>query len=210
MTQGTRTIMTLGLATAIALTLGLSPVQANSYGYGKDGHAGGGHGAMGGHGMGMMHSSTGHLIRHLLKHEKDIGLSGDQVKQLKELQLNLDKMRIKTEADIQVAERELKALMEDDKTDLGAIESKLKQSEDLQVGLRMAAFKARRDVLALLTPEQRTKEKAEHEKVMQQHREKNKGQGHGTMPHGKSPHSANPHQGAASGTPAAPGTMSVQ
>ncbi len=213
MTQRTRTLVTFGMASAMMLALGLSGARANDYGYGKEGHAGGGHSAMGGHGMGMMHSSTGHLIRHLLKHEKEIGLTGDQVAKLKEMQLNLDKTRIKSEADIQVAERELRSLLEDEKSDLGAVEAKLKQSEDLQVGLRMASFKARRDVLALLTPEQRAKEKAEHEKMMQQHKDKGKGHGttpHGTAPHGASPHGGNPHKGTGSTAPAAPGTMSVQ
>lgn len=213
MTQRTGTLVTFGMASAMMLALGLSGAQANDYGYGKEGHAGGGHSAMGGHGMGMMHSSTGHLIRHLLKHEKEIGLTGDQVAKLKEMQLNLDKTRIKSEADIQVAERELRSLLEDEKSDLGAVEAKLKQSEDLQVGLRMASFKARRDVLALLTPEQRAKEKAEHEKMMQQHKDKGKGHGtapHGAASHGASPHGGNPHKGTGSTAPAAPGTMSVQ
>jgi periplasmic protein CpxP/Spy len=216
MMRSTRTMMMLGLSSAIALTVGLSTVQANEYGYGKEGHAGGGHSAMGGHGMGMMHSSTGHLIRHLLKHERDIGLTAEQVTKLKEMQLNLDKTRIKSEADIQVAERELRALLEDEKSDLGAVEAKLKQSEDLQVGLRMASFKARRDVLALLTPEQRTKEKAEHEKMMQQHKSKgspheSKGSPHGgTSSHGTTPHGANPHKGAGSPAPSNPGSMSAQ
>jgi Spy/CpxP family protein refolding chaperone len=107
------------------------------------------------------------------------------------MQLNLDKVRIKTEADIQVAERELKALMEDEKLDLGAIEAKLKQSGDLQVGLRMTSIKARRDVYALLTPEQRVKEKTEHEKVMQQHKDAGKGY---SNPHG-GPMKENPHKG---------------
>ena len=66
-----------------------------------------------------MHGGAGHLIRHLLKHEKDIGLNPDQVAKLKDTQLNLDKTRIKMEADIQVAERELKALIEDEKSDMG-------------------------------------------------------------------------------------------
>lgn len=193
-------IMTLTIAAAVSLTLGTAGVWAE--GYGKEGHAGGGHSAMGGHGMGgMMHSSTGHLIRHLLKHEKEIGLTVEQVTKLKDIQLNLDKTRIKAEADIQVAERELKALTDDEKSDLGAIEAKLKQSEDMQVGLRMTSIKTKREVLGLLTPEQRAKEKAEHEKMMQQH--KGAGSGHGT-PHG----GANPHKGA--GVPAAPGSMSVQ
>jgi len=201
-------IMTLTLAAAVSLTLGTSGARAE--GYGKDGHAGGGHSAMGGHGMGgMMHSSTGHLIRHLLKHEKEIGLTAEQVTKLKDIQLNLDKTRIKAEADIQVAERELKALTDDEKSDLGAIEAKLKQSEDMQVGLRMTSIKTKREVLGLLTPEQRAKEKAEHDKVMQEH--KGAGSGHGN-PHGGgavNPHGgANPHKGT--GTPAAPGNMSVQ
>jgi Spy/CpxP family protein refolding chaperone len=163
---------------------------------------------MGGHGMGMMHSSTGHLIRHLLKHEKDLGLTADQVAKLKEMQLNLDKARIKAEADIQIAERELKALIEDEKSDLGAIEAKLKQSEDLQVGLRLTAIKTRRDVLALLTPEQRAKEQAEHEKMMQQH--KDMGKGRGSNPHGANPHGTNPHKGSGGAAPTPPSGMSVQ
>lgn len=185
--QRSRTaLMTMSLAAAFSLALGASGVWAE--GYGKEGHAGSGHGSMGGPGMGMMHSSAGHLIRHLLKHEKNIGLTADQVAKLKEIQLNLDTTRIKAEADIQVAERELKALTDDEKSDLGAIEAKLKQSEDLQVGLRMTSIKTKREVLGLLTPEQRAKEKAEHERMMQQH----KGSGHGT-PHGGG--TANPHGG---------------
>jgi Spy/CpxP family protein refolding chaperone len=213
MTQLHRGFFTAGTALAFTLALALSGAGANEPGYGhgggKEGY-GGGHGSMGGHGMGMMHSSTGHLIRHLLKHEKEIGLTADQVAKLKDIQLNLDKTRIKAEADIQVAERELKALTDDEKSDLGAIEAKLKQSEDMQVALRMTSIKTRREVLGLLTAEQRAKEKAEHEKMMQQH--KGTGQGHGA-PHGGG--MANPHGGMNShkgGTtaPSAPSDMKVQ
>ncbi|SLM46397.1 conserved exported protein of unknown function [Nitrospira japonica] len=196
MKKGIRNVMTLGAASAFTLALATSGVWANEPGYGKDGHGGGEHGGMRGHGMGMMHSSAGHLIRHLLKHEKEIGLTPDQVTKLKEIQLNLDKTRIKSEADIQVAEREIKALTDNEKSDLGAIEAKLKQSEDLQVALRMTSIKTRREVLALLTPEQRQKEQAEHEKMMQQHKEGGKD--------GKNPHGGgmgNPHGGMTPGHP---------
>jgi len=206
MKQGTQTIVTLGIASVFALTVGMSTVWANEPGYGKEGHGGSGHSSMGGHGASMMHNSTGQLIRHLLKHEQQIGLTAEQVTKLKDMQLNLDKTRIKTEADIQVAERELKALTEDEKSDLGAIETKLKQSGDLQVGLRMVSVTARREVLALLTPEQRAKEKAEHEKVMQQH--KDAGMGYGN-PHG-GPMKANPHMGGDAAQPAPPSSMNVQ
>ena len=204
MKQGAGIIATLGVASVFALTVGMSTVWANEPGYGKEGHGGGGHSSMGGHGGSMMHNSAGYLIRHLLKQEKEIGLTVEQVTKLKEMQLNLDKTRIKTEADIQVAERELKSLTEDEKSDLGAIEAKLKQSGDLQVGLRMASIKARRDVLALLTPEQRAKEKTEHDKVMPQHQDAGKAY---SNPHGGTMRD-NPHKGGM--PPSPPSNMNVQ
>ena len=196
------------MAGAFVLAMGIATVSANEPGYagGKDGYGGGGHGTMGSHGMGMMHNSAGHLIRHLLKHETEIGLTPDQVTKLKEIQLNLDKTRIKSEADIQVAERELKALTDDEKSDLKAIEAKLRQSEDMQVALRMTSIKTRRDVLAILTPEQRAKEKAEHEKMMQQHKEGGKSPG-GGMPNPHGTMQGNPHGGA---SPVPPSNMTVK
>jgi Spy/CpxP family protein refolding chaperone len=215
MKKGIQGVSTLVIAGALTLSMGVAGASANEPGYGhgegKDGYGGRGHGMMGSHGMGMMHSSTGHLIRHLLKHEKEIGLTADQVAKLKDIQLSLDKTRIKSEADIQVAERELKALTDDEKSDLKAIESKLKQSEDMQVALRMTSIKTRRDVLALLTQEQRAKEKAEHEKMMQQHKEG--GRAHGTMPGGMNPHGGgmqgNPHMGGGA-APMPPSDMKAQ
>jgi len=203
MKKKTQGMLTLGIAAAFALAIGISGAWANEPGYGsgmKDGYGSGSHGAMGSHGMGMMQSSAGHLIRHLLKHEKEIGLTADQVSKLKDIQLKLDKTRIKAEADIQVAERELKALTDEEKSDLGAIEAKLKQSEDMQVALRMTSIKTRREVLGLLTPEQRAKEKAEHEKMMQQHREG--GRAYGSQPGGM----MNPHGGSMPGNPHMGGT----
>jgi periplasmic protein CpxP/Spy len=219
MTAITKTTTAFAVASACLLMMGIPSLWANdpSYSHGGGMHGAGGHG----YGKGMMHSGTGHLIRHLLKHEKDIGLTADQVTKLKDIQLNLDKARIKAEADIQIAERELKALTESEKSDLAAIEAKLRQSEDLQVGLRMTSIKTRRDVMGLLTPEQRTKEKSEHDKVMDQH--KGYGSSHGgAMPYGANPHDGNPHGANPYGTnphgkspheaipPAPPSSMSVQ
>ncbi len=112
--------------------------------------------------------STGHYLRHLLRHHKEIGLTTEQVKKLKAIQLDLNRTRVRAEAEVQVAELELASLVEDEKADLSAVEAKVKQSEMLEVGLRMAAIKAKREALVLLTPEQREKEKAEHEKMMRQ------------------------------------------
>jgi periplasmic protein CpxP/Spy len=186
----TTKLFTFATASALACALTVSPTWANPEG-GYGGHGdkhekGSRHGSGAGMMEMMMHGGAGHLIRHLLKHEKDIGLSAEQVAKLKEMQLNLDRSRIKMEADIQVAERELKALTEEDKTDMGAIESKLKQSEDVQIALRLLSIKTRREAMALLTAEQRTKQQAEHDKAMQQHK------GGYDAPHGKNPHGGNP------------------
>ncbi|MGQ0811300.1 MAG: Spy/CpxP family protein refolding chaperone [Nitrospiraceae bacterium] len=183
MKKASFTPLTLSVVALFLSALFLQPAWANppagegpgkgsdKESYGKEG----GHGM--GRGMGMMHGGTGHFIRHLLKHEKEIGLKEDQVAKLKELQTNLDKTRTKAEEDIMAAQREIKTMVDDEKTDLAAIEAKLKQSEDQEVALRMSAIKTRREALALLTPEQREKEKAEHQKMMQQHKEKGKGHG---------------------------------
>ena len=53
---------------------------------------------------------------------------------------------------------------------------------------------------ALLTPEQRAKEKSEHEKAMQQHKDAGKGYGN---PHGGAM-KGNPHKGGDAAQPAPP------
>jgi periplasmic protein CpxP/Spy len=186
--MGQWTSLSVGIAFVSALSLqaawaepenphGKGSYDKSEYSHGKGdtehGKGRDGHGYGGGHGMGMMggwHASTGHLLRHMLKHSTEIGLKDDQVTKLKEMQLNLDKIRIKMEADIMISERELRAMVEDDKSDLSAIESKLKEGESHEAALRMAAIKMRREALALLTPDQRGKLKSEHEKMLPPHR----------------------------------------
>jgi Spy/CpxP family protein refolding chaperone len=111
-------------------------------------------------------SYTAHYLHHLFKHQKEIGLTDEQVTKLKALSLDFDKARIKHHADIEIAERELAALAHDEKADLTAIETKLKEVKALEVTAQLAAIKTKREALALLTPEQRDKEKAEHGKMM--------------------------------------------
>jgi hypothetical protein len=54
----------------------------------------------------------------------------------------------------------------------------------MEVALRMAAIKTRREAMGLLTSEQREKEKAIHEKMMQEH----KGMMGGPSDGAKTPH----------------------
>ena len=138
---------------------------ASQPGYSKSQH---GRGGMS-HGMGGRFSGAGHYLRHLLRHQEAIGLTDEQVTRLKAIQLELDKTRIRTEADIMVAERELASLVDDEKADMSAIEGKLKQSEGLSTSLRLSALKARREAMSVLNPDQRKKERLEHDKMMHQH-----------------------------------------
>ena len=151
----------LAFLSALVFALGLSygPVWADKKDGNGKGHGGGyskgqgyGHGKRG-HGFGMHRGTTGHLIRGLLSSSEEMGLTDEQTKKLKAIQLDLDRTRIRMEADIKVAEREARALV-DETSSLSAIEAKLKESSQLQVGLRMTAIKARRDVMGVLTPEQ--------------------------------------------------------
>ena len=173
-------IMAVLFVAGLSVTGVWADSDSKEYGHGKEGssHRGG----YGGH-MGMMHGGAGHFITHLLKHEKEIGLSAEQVEKLKGLQQDLEKTRTKAESDVQAVERELRTMVKDEKADMGAIEGKLKQSAEMQTALRLAAIKTRREALALLTPEQRDKEKAEHDRAMEEHRKKRK------------EHKDNPHTG---------------
>jgi Spy/CpxP family protein refolding chaperone len=165
-------VLAEALAVMVIVGFSMQPAWAEE-GYGHAGQQGMGSG-MGGH-----RESTGHYLRHLVRHQKEIGLTTEQVAKLKAIQLDLDRTRIRTEAEVLVADRELAALVEDEKADLSSIEAKVKQSQTLEGSLRITAIKAKRDAIALLTPEQREKEKAEHEKMMREHR---KGEmGGGTM-----------------------------
>ena len=89
------------------------------------------------------------------------------MKKLKGIELDYDRARIKSEAEIRIAERELLGLVEDEKSDMSAIEAKVKQSEMLEADLRVTALKARRAALAVLTPEQLENAKTAHEKRRQ-------------------------------------------
>lgn len=132
---------------------------------------GGGHAfGMTRHGMSGHGGVTSHTLRHLLRHQQDLGLTNEQVTKLSTLALDQDRAQIRTRADVQVAERELRALVADEKTDLSVIEAKVKERESFEAKLSFMKIKAKRDLYAVLTPEQREKQKAIHDQIRQMHR----------------------------------------
>ena len=150
--------MLLGMATPFAWADGGAAC--------RDGHAFG----MARHDMSRHEGMTSHVLRNLLKHQQDLGLTDDQVTKLKVLALDHDRARIRAHADVQVAERELRALVADEKTELSVIEAKIKERESFEAKLSFLGIKAKRDLYGVLTPEQREKQKALRNQLRQTHR----------------------------------------
>lgn len=124
------------------------------------------HGQMqGGHDQGEQDEHSGHYLKHLLKHAKEIGLTPDQIGKLKALQLEFKRTQARMEADITIAGLELHALLEEEQADLPAIQAKVDQLKKAEGTLLLAAIKGKRDAMAMLTPEQREKDRAHREKM---------------------------------------------
>ena len=149
---------------------------ANVHIAGADGDHGGMMGMMGGHMMSKMHEGHDqskqdeqgcHALKHLLKHEKELGLIPEQIRKLKTMQLDLSRAQIRAEADIKVAKLELHALVEDEQADSAVIQAKVDQLKKAEGGLLFVTIKSTRDAMALLTPEQREKEQALRDKMME-------------------------------------------
>lgn len=112
--------------------------------------------AMAHHGRGQMNAS-GHMLRYLLAHQQTIGLSDEQIAKLRAVALDADRAAIRASADRLVSERELRAMLWDTKADMPAIEAKVKEAESFEATVRIITIRAKRDLIAVLTPEQRAK-----------------------------------------------------
>ncbi len=129
------------------------------------GFADGGHAMMmhGGHDQGEAEDHGGHYLTHLLKHAKEIGLSPEQVSKLKSVQLDFKRTEVRLEADTKITQLELQALVDDEQADLSAIQDKVEQLKKAEGVCLFAGIKAKRHAAAILTPDQREKERVVHE-----------------------------------------------
>jgi Spy/CpxP family protein refolding chaperone len=132
-------------------------------GHGKKGH--------GGHDQEEQDDHNGHYLKHLLKHAKEVGLTPEQIGKLKAIQLDFKRSEARLEADTKVAKLELHALLDDEQTDLKAIQAKVEQLKKSEGACLFEAIKSKRTAMALLTPDQREKDRA--------HREQMKSEGEG-------------------------------
>lgn len=169
----------VGLGGAVVIVaMAVFPVFADE-GHGKMGH--------GGHDQEEQDDHSGHYLKHLLKHAKEIGLTPEQISKVKALQLDFKRSEARLEADAKIAKLELNALMEDEQADLSAIQAKVDQLKRAEGACVFAGIKVKRSASGLLTPDQRDKERAVHEQMRSsgQHGAGGGGMGHGGMMGGR-------------------------
>jgi len=99
-------------------------------------------------------SHEGPLISIMLDHARELGLTPDQERKLRDLRTEFAKESVRRTADIRVAEIELASLLEQDRWDLTKIEPKVKQIAALQGDLRLARIKTLAAGREVLTAEQ--------------------------------------------------------
>ena len=166
----------------MVVTVGVLCLIGASY---PSGFAAEGHGQMmhGGHGQEEQDDHSAHYLKHLLKHVKEIGLTPEQIGKLKAMQLDFKRTEARLEADVKIAKLDLQALLEDEKADLGAIQAKVGQLKNSEGACLFAAIKSKHNAMALLTPDQREKDRA-HREAMKSEHEGQQGGGMGGMGHG--------------------------
>ena len=95
-------------------------------------------------------------------------MSEEQRAKIKAIATDYAKTRIREEADLKLAEVDVRTLVHDEKAELPTIETAMKKSESAHTALRLEVVKALRAAAAVLTPEQHEKWRAIR---MERHRE---------------------------------------
>ncbi len=103
---------------------------------------------------GRWSSHEGPLISIMLDHARELGLTLDQERKLRDLRTDFAKESVRRTADIRVAEIELNSLLDQDKWDLVKIETRVKHVATLQGDFRLARIKTLAAGREVLTPEQ--------------------------------------------------------
>jgi hypothetical protein len=97
------------------------------------------------------------LISLMLQNREKLGLSDDQVKRLEQLRTEFQKESIRRDADVRVAEMDLKGLLEAQPVDMAKVEAKAREIERWHADVRLARIRAIEKAKELLTADQRKK-----------------------------------------------------
>jgi Spy/CpxP family protein refolding chaperone len=98
--------------------------------------------------------------------KEGLELTDEQVANLKSIKMNFLKSKIQMEADLKIAELELKELMSAEKMDMAKVEKMIKSIYMMKAENKIAALKAHEKAKSILTPEQLLKKKEHHKKMM--------------------------------------------
>src|SRR5436853_6130192 len=84
-----------------------------------------------------LHDFVGRSLHRLLRHGKDLGLSQEQRAKIKAIATDYTKTRIREDADLKLAEVDVRTLVHNEKAELSVIEAALKISESTHTALRL-------------------------------------------------------------------------
>ena len=93
-------------------------------------------------------------MRHALK---QIGLTESQKTAIHQIRITLKKDMIMKRADLKIAKLELREQLHKEPVDMSTVESQVNKLEVLKTAMILNAIKAREEIRATLTPEQRKK-----------------------------------------------------
>ena len=97
------------------------------------------------------------LISIILRHRAELGLAAAQVGALERLRTEYQKEAIRAEADVRIAETDLRALLAADPVDVARVEARIREIEKRRADLRVARVRAIEQGRAQLTADQREK-----------------------------------------------------
>ena len=104
--------------------------------------------------MGMMRGGNHGGDMFFLGHRAELELTDRQAERLRTLKSKVDKDRIRTRADLEIAQVELRDLLHQDKVDVKAVDSQIDKIGKLKTGMSKAHFHARMDAEKILTADQ--------------------------------------------------------
>jgi Spy/CpxP family protein refolding chaperone len=96
----------------------------------------------------------------MLSHRADLGLSEAQVSALERLRADFQREAIRRDADLRVAETDLRALLASEPVDMGRVEAKVREIERLRADLRLARIRTIEQGKGQLSIEQRERLRA--------------------------------------------------
>lgn len=97
------------------------------------------------------------LISTMLRHRDKLGLSPEQVKNLEQFRTDFEKASIRYDADLRIAEMDLKTLLEVPAVDLNKVEAKVREIERTRADFRLARIRVIEKGKEQLSAEQRKK-----------------------------------------------------